>query len=129
LLLVIVFTHYYSTCYFCYVHYILVTVSHCLRCYMHSKKSQILVIYTCCVLLHKNRRLANLAILNLQYVSRRTSVVSSHRSRSTAMGQARQLAGSLQEQLQQQRSDATARELHQAGEVRRAGRMRPTELS
>jgi len=26
LLLVIVFTHYYSTCYFCYVHYILVTV-------------------------------------------------------------------------------------------------------
>jgi len=42
-----------------------------------------------------------------QYVSRRTSVVSSHRSRSTAelhadaMWLARQLAGGLQEQLQQ----------------------------
>jgi len=57
-----------------------------------------------------------------QYVSRRTSVVSSHRSRSTAelnadaMGLARQLAGGVQEQLQQ----ATARELRQAEEVRRA---------
>ena len=59
-----------------------------------------------------------------QYVSRRTSVVSSHRSRSTAemhadaMGLARQLAGSLQEQLQQQRTDATAREARQAAEAR-----------
>jgi len=41
-----------------------------------------------------------------QYVSRRTSVASAHRSRSTAelnadaMGLARQLAGGLQEQLQ-----------------------------
>ena len=55
-----------------------------------------------------------------QYVSRRTSVVSSHGRivhRSTAelnadaMGLARQLAGTLQDQLQQQRSDATDREL------------------
>jgi len=69
----------------------------------------------------------------VQRAHRRTPIVSSHRSRSTAdvnadaMGLARQLAGSQQEQLQQatnrevrQADDAREREAHQGDEARKA---------